>query len=366
MDPGRLHERKSKVLPVRTKTAIAGGAVALLASACVSRPTPPASAPAPTAVATTATTATRAVAPSPTDAPTTGAAPVAAGDQLVILPDQGIQPIYSFLSSPARTLDMTMYELVDVRAEQILAADAARGVDVRVVLDRNLEGTANQDAFNYLGAHGVHVVWAPASYDSTHEKAVVVDDRTALIMTLNLTSRYYSDTRDFAVVDDDRGDVAAVETVFGADFVGQAVIPPAGGDLVWSPGSAPALTDLIDGATTSLLVESEEMSSTLVVRALQRAAARGVHVTVVMTDQGRYDRELSELRSAGVDVRLRADSDATLYIHAKVVVADGNEAFVGSENFSTASLDYNRELGLVTRNSAVVAALARTVSADAG
>jgi len=38
--------------------------------------------------------------------------------------------------------------------------------------------------------------------------------------------------------------------------------------------------------------------------------------------------------------------------------------FVGSENFSTSSLSYNRELGVVTRSPHTVAAVAHVVRSD--
>ena len=38
--------------------------------------------------------------------------------------------------------------------------------------------------------------------------------------------------------------------------------------------------------------------------------------------------------------------------------------FVGSENFSKASLDYNRELGLRTANKAVISVISATLAAD--
>ncbi len=43
---------------------------------------------------------------------------------------------------------------------------------------------------------------------------------------------------------------------------------------------------------------------------------------------------------------LYPDTSSALYIHAKVIDVDGAKAFLGSENFSTASLEYNRELGV--------------------
>jgi phosphatidylserine/phosphatidylglycerophosphate/cardiolipin synthase-like enzyme len=60
---------------------------------------------------------------------------------------------------------------------------------------------------------------------------------------------------------------------------------------------------------------------------------------------------------------------APLYIHAKAIVADAGSsqqrAFVGSENFSGASLDQNRELGILTSDPGIVARLAETIGADA-
>ena len=258
---------------------------------------------------------------------------------------------------------MTMYELADQQAESILAADAARGVDVRVVLDQKLEKSNNAAAFNYLSAHDVHVVWAPTSFDAVHEKAAVVDGSRALIMTLNLTSRYYPDTRDFAVIDDQGADVGAIEAVFDADFTGSPA-ELAGSDLVWSPGSETPLETFIGSARKSLLVENEEMSNRAIVSALAAAARRGVQVEVIMTDTGRYGSELSTLSSAGVKVRTYPDDPSVLYIHAKAMVADGTTAFVGSENFTTSSLEYNRELGLITSDPSVVGPLGAVMTKD--
>lgn len=302
-----------------------------------------------------------------------GRVPAAAEGPSLIVEPGGIGPIDALLTSPKHSLDMTMYELVDPVAEADLAADAAHGVDVRVVLDRNREEDANTPAYNYLSAHRVKVHWAASSYEATHEKAVVVDagypDQVALIMTLNLTSRYYATTRDFAVVDRGPADVAAIVSVFNADFAGDQSAPtPSGADLVWSPGSEPALLALISSARHSLAVENEEMANAQVVSALAAKARSGVSVRVTMTYDSSYGSEFSELVAAGVGVHLYPDTSSALYIHAKVIVVDAgtsNErAFVGSENFSTASMGYNRELGIIVTDHAIVDELATVLGQD--
>ena len=288
---------------------------------------------------------------------------------LVTEPDQGLSPIYSLISSAKKTIDMTMYELTDTQAEQLLAQAASSGVTVRVILDQNLEKKNNTAAYNYLSSNGVQVHWANSTYSATHQKTITVDGATTAIMTLNLTSQYYSTSRDFAVIENDPNDIAAIEATFNADFQNSSITPANGDDLGWSPtNSQAAILAVINAAQHTLLVENEEMSDTNIINALLAAAQRGVLVQVAMTNTGNeYASEFGQLVGAGVEVSTYA-STASLYIHAKVILADygspGAQVFVGSENFSTASLTRNRELGLTLTDPAILQSLAAAITSD--
>jgi len=288
--------------------------------------------------------------------------------RLLTEPQAGLEPIYQLITGARSSVDLTMYELADPTAEADLAADADRGVNVRVILDQHLEKSANQQAFDYLAAHGVHVRWAPAG-TTFHQKTLTVDNATSVIMTLNLVASYYRDTRDFAVIDTNRADVSSIADTFNADFTGHSITPPEGSDLVWSPTNAQAsVLSVINHATHTLAVEDEEMDDPTVTGALAAAARRGVNVKIIMTARAEWDHAFSELSSAGAHIRLYPDDSSALYIHAKVIVADvgrpGQRALIGSQNFSAASLDYNRELGILTSNSAIVAAVSSTLARD--
>ena len=279
------------------------------------------------------------------------ASPLSAALSLLIEPGAGMAPIYALLDSARHRVDLVMYELEDTHAEQLLAADAARGVAVRVLLNSAYIGAANDAAFSYLKERGVRVQWASPLYALTHQKALVVDASVAVIMTLNWTSRYYSDTRDVGVIDRIPSDVAAIEATFEADDTGVPITPSSAADLVWSPTtSAPDLLALINGARRDIFVENEEMDSGDIIDALVAAAHRGVNVNICMTDSSRWSSSFEELVGAGVHIRVFSPA-AGLYIHAKLLVRDpglrDQEAFVGSQNFSTESLRYNRELGIL-------------------
>ncbi|MCU1492353.1 MAG: phosphatidylserine/phosphatidylglycerophosphate/cardiolipin synthase-like protein [Acidimicrobiaceae bacterium] len=301
---------------------------------------------------------------------TTGPAAVTSGLTLLTEPDAGMAPIYRLLASPRHSLDMVMYELDDGSAEAILAADAARGVRVRVLLDRAEVGAVNVRARSFLVAHGVAVRFASTRYQLTHEKSFVIDGRTALVMSLNLgPAAYEAVDRDFAVVDQLPADVASMDVTFEADWRGVPISAPQGSDLLWSPGAEAALTALLASARTSLLVESEEMEDPVVVSALEAAAERGVRVVVVMTKQARWAASFHALAHAGVEVRTYPDSAAALYIHAKAIVVDPGRAdarvFVGSQNLSYVSLAFNRELGVVTSDPAIIRTVAGVIVSDA-
>jgi phosphatidylserine/phosphatidylglycerophosphate/cardiolipin synthase-like enzyme len=297
-----------------------------------------------------------------------GTSGVTRAGTLIVEPGAGFSPVYSLLSGARRTIDVTMYEFSDTTAEHDLAAAAKHGVRVRVILDRRAR-SVNSRAYSYFRSHGVAVSWSSSDYRYTHQKTVIIDGTKAVIMTANLTSRYYATSRDFLVTDTERADVSAITAVFNADFAKKTVHPRDGNDLVWSPtDSQDQLIALINGATSSLRIYSEEMGDRTVENALIKAAKRGVDVQVCgENESGEYDSAFAKLARAGIRISYYSSSTG-FYIHGKVVEADYGTAhakiFIGSENFSNTSLNQNRELGLIISSRPVMSAIAGTFASD--
>jgi len=306
---------------------------------------------------------------SPTAIPAAG--PVSAGSgalRVIAEPQAGLSEIYKLINGARSSIDLTMYTLRDTTGEADLIAAAKRGVNVRVILDRHLERKFNTATYNYLRAHGVHVTWAPAG-TTYHQKTLTVDDKTSVIMTLNMNSADYAGTRDFAVFDTAKADVAAIVATFNADFAHSKITPPDGTDLVWSPtNSQAAILAVIDGAKHTLSVENEEMAYSVIVTALEDAAKRGVSVKITMTKESSWNDEFTALTKAGAHIRLYRNSTKVIYIHAKAVVADAGlsdqQVYLGSENFSFSSLRRNRELGIRTTNKPVISEVSAVLAAD--
>lgn len=297
-----------------------------------------------------------------------GGATAVGGTAFVFATGGSAEPsIYRFIDSAKSSLDMTMYELSDTTAVNDLIARKKAGVNVRVVLDQK-EKTTNQSAFDTLHAAGVGVVWSSTTYQYTHQKTITVDDRQSLILTGNLTSKYYAETRDYGDLDTDANDVKAVVAVFDADYAHKSVTPGDADDLLWSPTSArPHVLSVIAGAHKTLDVEGEEFSDTSVVNAIVAKAKAGVAVRVVVESPSQYASEIKEVVAAGGKV-VGYSSSTGLYIHAKAVIADAGETDrtveFGSMNYTSTSLSRNRELGLVLHDAADVGLIEKQFSSD--
>jgi phosphatidylserine/phosphatidylglycerophosphate/cardiolipin synthase-like enzyme len=293
---------------------------------------------------------------------------------LVTEPQDGVAPVLSLIRAASTSVDLVIYELADTQVEQALVAAQSRGVVVRVLLNEGYFGKKtgdygkpdpyNKPAYDYLTAHQVSVEWTPAYFALTHQKTLVVDKAEALVMTFNLTPQYYTTSRDFGVDDTDPADVAAIEQAFVDDWQGNQADAPQGDDLLWSPGSRPVLLSLIASAHATLDIYNEEMDDPAITSALEAAAKRGVAVRVDMTYATNWKSAFADLEAAGVQVRTYASSSKKIYIHAKMVLADGKQVFIGSENFSAGSLDQNRELGLVLSASTIINSLSSIFTAD--
>ena len=112
--------------------------------------------------------------------------------------------------------------------------------------------------------------------------------------------------------------------------------------------------DLINGANKSLLVYNEELGDAQILNAIvaQSKKLGPGNVKVVMTMSSSWFSAWTQLYKAGAEIRLTQVDDSPdyskqLYVHAKVIIADQTNVFMGSENISTPSLNANRELGVM-------------------
>jgi cardiolipin synthase A/B len=304
---------------------------------------------------------------------------------LIVEPDDGRRLVLDTLNAAKKSIDLTIYELGDPEIMSALEAAQHRKVTVRVLYNWYSFPTDTQQreimpAIQQLKAAGIECKPAPATFEVTHEKAFVIDDSTGIIMTFNLTSEYFSDTRDFGIITTVPAEVAEIEAVFSADWSGTSIVPKVN-SMVWSPvNSRTKLTALINNAKKTVDIYSEEVDDPGTLGAMVAAAKRGVKVrfiAAVLSGDGKANsnaRGITYLRNGQVNAACKSFPFVVLgvqyqmYIHAKMALADyqtsNAQAYIGSENFACVSLDDNRECGIIVTEPAILDRLQATYDAD--
>jgi hypothetical protein len=302
---------------------------------------------------------------------------------LFVIPeaDNSVTPLYTLINGATKTIDMTMYEMQDTTFLNDLIARCKAGVVVRVIFSSSI-ASSSAASYTALNAQSnCSAVDSNSAFTNTHQKTITVDAATAnattAILSLNLQTQYYSTTRDYGIITNDAADIAAIETTFGLDYAAGGTNsatdfnyqPLPGDDLVWSPTTATTdMLAIINNAKTSLYIECEEFSATNIVNAIAAAATRGVKVVFICENESNTNTaNFAIIKAAGANVWYYSSSTG-FYVHAKAVVADlglSTEAvYMGSINYSTASLTQNRELGVyITGNTAVSNPIAATIAA---
>ena len=295
---------------------------------------------------------------------------VSQGDhKLFVEPDDGNGPVVSAIGGAKSTVEMKMYLISEREVVDALKAAQARGVKVRVMLEEHPygEGVGNDANFKSFQAAGIEVKWTNPVFALTHEKSLIIDHQTALIMTLNLTHSAFTANREYGIITNKPAETQEVLAGFEADWSRTALTPPTASPLLWSNlNSRAKILAFIDGARQSLLMEQEEMQDSEVQQHLVNAAGRGVKVQVIVAgnftstkpDSNRPGEE--QLTKNGVAVELLASP----YVHAKIYLADNNRVIVCSENVSTSSLNNNRELGIAVSDPAIVGRIAQSFAQD--
>lgn len=286
-------------------------------------------------------------------------------DRIVTFPDEAHMDACRLIESATTSILFTIYDFSDPRIEDYLADAAARGVAVKVMVDpgERLALTDSKGIVADLVRAGVTVRSSNPAYRITHAKYFVVDGTSAYLSGNNFTYADGKKNRAFAIVTTDAKVVSDLATIFWSDWQRKPVtLDQLTSDrIIVSPLNAGMrIKAMIDGAKTSIVVATQYLKSDMVNQALAAAAARGVNVQTIT------DGTNADSRTAAADARNLIGGNTvrvamTPYYHVKMMIIDGTQMFVGSQNCSDPPLtDGNpliqqREVGIVVTDAALIA-----------
>jgi len=180
---------------------------------------------------------------------------------------------------------------------------------------------------------------------------MIVDRRELHILAFNFTHLDIDHSRSFGVITRNAKLVQEAARLFEADATRQAFTPalPA---LVISPINArKQLSALIQAAKKELLIYDPEVSDPSMLRLLEQRASAGVSIRVI----GRVTRKTQKIEQHKL---------SKIRLHARCIIRDGRQVFIGSQSLREVELGSRREVGVIFRDAKIIAQLVKTFHDD--
>jgi phosphatidylserine/phosphatidylglycerophosphate/cardiolipin synthase-like enzyme len=139
---------------------------------------------------------------------------------LFVEPEDGVSPVLDEITGAKQSIDVEVYILSDERIISALEQAAKRGIAVRVMLEEHPFGGpgTEQKVKNRLQAAGIETNWSNPAFRFSHIKMIIIDNRTALILSLNLSRSAFTGNRDFGAITTRPAEVAQARAIFTADW----------------------------------------------------------------------------------------------------------------------------------------------------
>jgi phosphatidylserine/phosphatidylglycerophosphate/cardiolipin synthase-like enzyme len=263
-------------------------------------------------------------------------------------------PLAAAIADAQQSVDMAIYDLDLWSVRDALLAAHRRGVQVRLVTEKN---NAQNPEIAELELAGVPVV-VDGESGLMHHKFVVIDGQAVWTGSMNLTvNGAYRNDNNLVLIRSPH--LAAnylrefeemfLERRFGPRSRRDTPYPSlrVSGDLVevaFSPedGALERMLPYLRAAQSSIRMMAFTLTADPLAEVLLERHAAGVHVSGVVeaANVGAAGSDVPRLRREGIDLRLDGNPNS---MHHKVLIIDGQIVIFGSYNFTRAAEEKNDE-----------------------
>ena len=278
-------------------------------------------------------------------------------------PQDGRAFLLSALDSATAEIDVEVYLLSDADIVSHLLDACGRGVIVKVLLEQHPFGGGNINQKTYVSLNNtcVRVSWTNPIFALTHAKTIIIDGKSAFVLSQNLTTSAFEKNREYDILDTNVHDVSELKNIFVADWERSSFTPQDTHLLISPISSRTTLEHLLSESTKTLSIEMEVIDDQEIVALLQEQAKKET-VKVILptfTQLAANKKIAKELAGAGVQIRTMSSP----YVHAKLILTESS-AYIGSVNLTTQSMDQNREIGILLTQPDILANLEEDFSLD--
>lgn len=273
--------------------------------------------------------------------------------KLLTQPGDGVEPLVNAINGAKESVDIAIFRFDRRELERALIGAANRGIKVRALVARSNRGGEKKlrDLETKLLGAGIIVARTGDDLVRYHCKYLIIDYRELFVLGFNFTYLDTEQSRSFGVVTTDAKLTAEAIKLFETDVARKKYTSGMDSFVVSPENARQRLSAFITGANKQLHIYDPNISDPAMIRALIERHKSGVEIKI-----------LGKISQSAADIAVLRMQD--LRLHTRVILRDGEQAFIGSQSLRAMELDRRREVGVIFEDAAIARKLEEIFQAD--
>lgn len=256
--------------------------------------------------------------------------------------------LLQYIDNADREIKVAIYMFTVPSLREALLRAKKRWVDVKILLEGNPYNATgiNRETVVFFEKNGLNFSETQTQYFSfMHAKYMIIDD-IWIIATANWTRSSFSSNREFFVVGQDIKILQELRKIFDADFSHKVWVSDYPSIIIWPTNTRDKLVNFIQSADKEIHLYMPSLTDIGIIEELHQACSENKEVSILLDQENQKDNDWYNkdiiVKKGCPKIRIMKKPS----LHAKVLIVDKSEAFLGSFNFTENSLENNREIGI--------------------
>jgi len=261
--------------------------------------------------------------------------------------------IVELINNAENEIFLEVYMLTEKRIQESLIKAHNRWIELKIILEKDpyMAYSINDKAYNKLQKAWIDIIWSSKSnYSFNHSKILIIDD-LSIISTGNFSYSTFTKNRDFFIFTEDLNTKNKLKENFYNDY-NSTKINIFDNNLIFSPNSSRIKFEkLFDEAERDIKMYFQYLKDDeLVNKLINIKKEKNISIEIIIPDTATEDENTIKLKNAWINILVLPKYK----MHAKAILVDEKYLFIWSINFSTYSIDRNREVWILIKNKNII------------
>ncbi len=261
--------------------------------------------------------------------------------------------IVELINNAENEIFLEVYMLTEKRIQESLIKAHNRWIELKIILEKDpyMAYSINDKAYNKLQKAWIDIIWSSKSnYSFNHSKILIIDD-LSIISTGNFSYSTFTKNRDFFIFTEDLNTKNKLKENFYNDY-NSTKINIFDNNLIFSPNSSRIKFEkLFDEAERDIKMYFQYLKDDeLVNKLINIKKEKNISIEIIIPNTATEDENTIKLKNAWINILVLPKYK----MHAKAILVDEKYLFIWSINFSTYSIDRNREIWILIKNKNII------------